>query len=271
MKFDSNLAWRQASATVSANRDVLLALAGVFFLLPRLVLSLFMPEPQSRPNMTPAEMADMLQSFYLQIAPYALPMMLFQAIGTLAMLTLFTDRSRPTVGQAIRQAARGLFPYLAAQFLLVLAVSFAGGLLIMVAGVSKQPALILLVAAGVIVAAVTVFLRMVLVAPVVAVERTYNPIRAIERSWHLTRGNALRICAFLLLIALVFMVAMAALVGVVGIVATLAMGPEGAKVTSAVISSVMAAGFSLYIAAILAAIHRQLAGPSAADISATFE
>ena len=122
MKFDSNLAWRQASATVSANRDVLLALAGVFFLLPRLVLSLFMPEPQSRPNMTPAEMMEMLQNFYLQIAPYAIPMMLFQAVGTLAMLTLFTDRSRPTVGQAIRQGARGLFPYLAAQFLLVVVI-----------------------------------------------------------------------------------------------------------------------------------------------------
>ncbi len=271
MKFDSNLAWRQASATVSANRDVLLALAGVFFLLPRLVLSLFMPEPQSRPNMTPAEMMEMLQNFYLQIAPYAIPMMLFQAVGTLAMLTLFTDRSRPTVGQAIRQGARGLFPYLAAQFLLVVVICFAGGLLITVAAISKQPALILLMIAGVAVAALVVALRMVLVAPVVAVEHTYNPIRAIERSWQLTRGNAGRLLVFLMLLALVIVIVMSALVAVTGTAAAMVMGPEGAKVTSAVITSVMAAGFSLYMAAILAAIHRQLAGPSAADISATFE
>ena len=41
MKFDSNQAWKQAASQVSANRDVLIALAGVFLLLPVLAFSLF--------------------------------------------------------------------------------------------------------------------------------------------------------------------------------------------------------------------------------------
>ncbi|MFD2135472.1 hypothetical protein ACFSLT_10020 [Novosphingobium resinovorum] len=41
MKFDSSRAWSQASQAVSANREVVLALAGVFFLLPQLMFSIF--------------------------------------------------------------------------------------------------------------------------------------------------------------------------------------------------------------------------------------
>ena len=45
MKLDSSLAWKQANAAISANREVLLALAGVFFLLPRLAFQLLAPTP----------------------------------------------------------------------------------------------------------------------------------------------------------------------------------------------------------------------------------
>jgi len=45
MKFDGNLVWQQASAAVSANREVVLALAGVFFMLPALGLALISPPP----------------------------------------------------------------------------------------------------------------------------------------------------------------------------------------------------------------------------------
>ena len=45
MTFDSNRAWKEASGAISANRDVVLALAGVFFLLPGLVSALLLPAP----------------------------------------------------------------------------------------------------------------------------------------------------------------------------------------------------------------------------------
>jgi hypothetical protein len=71
MKFDSNLAWSQASATVSANRDLVLALGGVFFLLPQLVLAEFMPDPPaSAPGASPQETLAAMQGFYRQILPW---------------------------------------------------------------------------------------------------------------------------------------------------------------------------------------------------------
>ncbi|GAM05589.1 hypothetical protein [Novosphingobium sp. MBES04] len=48
MQFDSNLAWNEAVARVRANRDVLMALAGVFFLLPALLSSVFLADIQQQ-------------------------------------------------------------------------------------------------------------------------------------------------------------------------------------------------------------------------------
>ena len=49
-KLDTNAAWKEASAIVSANREVLLALAGVFFMLPSLALSVIAGEPEVVPG-----------------------------------------------------------------------------------------------------------------------------------------------------------------------------------------------------------------------------
>ena len=48
-------------------------------------------------------------------------------------------------------------------------------------------------------------------------------------------------------------------------------GPEGAKVGSAVVSSVLGAVMTLYFVAVMAAVHRQLAGRSPDVDSATFD
>ena len=40
MKFSMSEAWRDATAMMSANREVLLIVAGIFFLLPSVVLTL---------------------------------------------------------------------------------------------------------------------------------------------------------------------------------------------------------------------------------------
>jgi hypothetical protein len=272
MKFDSNLAWRQTSATVAANRDVLLPLAGVFFLLPRLLFSLFMPEPPTGEGANPAEMVNQAQAFYLQILPWAIPLMLFQAAGTLAILTLFTDTRRPTVAEAIKLGAKGVLPYLLSQILFGIALSLVLGVFvgITIAIIRTGPAVVVVVIAA-IAAAIAASVRVILVAPVIAVEHSYNPVNALRRSWELTRGNALRIALFLALIVIVALVALGAITAVTGSLAALAGGKEAARIASGVVSATIAAVLAVYISAILAAIHRQLAGPSMADISSTFE
>jgi hypothetical protein len=271
MRFDSNLAWRTAHSAILANRDVLLAMAGVFFLLPRLAFSLLMPDPPTAQGMSPTQSMQAIEDFYAHAMPYMIPMILFQAVGILGILTLFTDRSRPTVGQALTLGAKGVLPYVLAQILLAMAIAMIGGGLIGVAALTKQP---VMAAGGVIVVsviAIGAYIRLSLVAPVVVVERVYNPVRALMRSWAITRGNGWRLFAFAMLVGVVMLVVMVAAISISGSLGALAGGPDAGRIASAVVSSVLAAMVTLYIAGLLAAIHRQLAGPSVDDIMATFE
>lgn len=271
MTFDSNLAWKQASAAVSANRDVLLALSGVFFLLPSLAFSLFLPQPQPAAGMDEKAILALMSAYYASAAPFIIPMVLVQAIGTLSMLTLFTDRSRPTVSEAIRRGGGGILPYLAAQVLLGLAVGVGGGTVLGIAGLTGQPLFVGVAVTAVLLAAVYVAVRTSLVAPLVAVEHMRNPVAALRRSWLLTRGNSVRLGLFYLLVIIAFVVIVSIVMALAGIVLALVAGAETARIASAVLSAVFGAVMTIFIVSILAAVHRQLAGPSANAIGRTFE
>lgn len=271
MKFDSNLAWKQAAASVSANREVLLAMAGVFFVLPALALDLFLPQPIVSQNLGNEVARAAAEARYLGILPYAIPTALIQAAGTLGMLTLFTDRSRPTVGQAIRRGVTGIVPYLLAQILMGLGVGLGGGLLIVIGVFSGSVAFRTVCVAAATLLVLYAIIRTSLAAPVIAVEGERNPVAALVRSWNLTTGNVLRIMLFYLLIVLAFIVVMAAVMAVAGALLAFAMGPEGQKIVISLISALLGAGMTVYVVAIVAAIHRQLAGPSPETVSAPFE
>jgi hypothetical protein len=262
VKFDSNLAWKEASAAISANRDVVFALAGVFFLLPGLVMALLFPAPQPTAGMDSKEAAAVIADYYTSILPLLLPLILFQAAGTLALLTLLTDRSRPTVGEAIGTGVKGILPYVLAQILLGVGVGLVGGLVLAIGSATGTAALTVLGLAAVGLMVIYVAIKTSLVAPVVAVEGERNPIAALRRSWLLTKSNSLRIAVFYLLVGVVFLVVISVVVALVGIVASLAGGAHAGEIAGAVISSALNAVMVLYFVAIVAATHRQLAGAS---------
>jgi hypothetical protein len=81
-----------------------------------------------------------------------------------------------------------VFPYIGAQLLLAMAVVVLGGGLVGVLGLANQPALAALGMVIVGVLALGAYVRTSLVAPVVAVERVHNPIKALQRSWAITRA-----------------------------------------------------------------------------------
>ena len=271
MKLDINLAWQQASTAIKANREVLLALAGVFFLLPRLAVELLVPAPPTAGAGGQAAWVAAMQLYYVQVLPFMVPMMLIEATGTLTMLALFTDRTRPTVGQAIGQGAKSVLPYLASQLLFAFGVGIAGGLVLQLAATSGIGGLPQLAVVIVAVAALCGFLRLVLVAPVMAVEHLRRPLAAMRRSLQLTRGNLGRIALFLGLLMLALVVSMYALISIAGSGMAMLAGPKPAQITAAAISASLSAVFAVYLAGILIAIHRQLAGPSASIIQTTFE
>ncbi|MCB2080289.1 MAG: glycerophosphoryl diester phosphodiesterase membrane domain-containing protein [Novosphingobium sp.] len=271
MKFDSNLAWKEASASIAANRDVLLALAGVFFLLPSLALGLLFPQPEPTAGMDQQAMMAQMSEYYLQIAPFAIPMTLIQAAGTLAMLTLFTDRRRPTVGEAIKAGIAGIVPYFLAQILLGLGIGLVGGTLIAVGAVTGSPVVTGLMIAIVGVLAIYLFIKTSLSAPVIAVEGERNPVAALKRSFALTKGNSVRLGVFYLLVGIAFLIVMMLAMGLVGIVVALIAGAEGALIANTIVSAAIGAVMTLYFVGIIAAVHRQLAGPSPDVAASTFE
>ena len=271
MNFDSNRAWQQASAAIRSNREVLFALAGVFFLLPILAFTLLFPQPTPPAGADEKAMMAFAMAYYAQTLPVAIPMALVQAAGTLGLLTLMTDRSRPTVGEAIRTGFAGLLSYIAAQLIVgfglgmaALAIMALGAILSGVGGAALSIA-----AAGALFLYVVV--RTSLSAPVVAVERVRNPVAALRRSWALTRGNTLRILVFFALLLLVFAIVLTIVLSLAGIVLALVMPAKPAAILAAVLSAGLQSGMALMLVGALAATHAQLAGEPEERSGATFD
>jgi hypothetical protein len=217
------------------------------------------------------QMLAMMSAYYTSALPFLLPIALLQAGGSLAVLTLFTDRNRPTVGEAIRTGFLGVLAYIAAQMILGMGLALALGVLLAIGSLTGTPAIAAIFVVAAIMLAVWIAIRTSLVAPIVAVERQRNPVAALVRSWALTRGNGGRIGVFYALVIVAFVVVMILVMAVVGIVLALVSGGEVARVVAAVVSSILGAAMTLYLVAILAAAHRQLAGPSAEAIGAAFD
>lgn len=271
MKFDSNLAWKQASSAISANREMLLALAGVFFLLPGLALALLFPAPEPVAGSEAKETLELIQGYYISILPFVIPMVLFQAAGTLALLTLLTDRTRPTVGEAIRLALKGIVPYFLAQIVLGLAIGLVGGLLLAPGAATASGGLSAIGIALTVLVAAYAGVKTSLAGPVIVVEGQRNPIEALKRSWLLTKGNSIRIALFYLLVAVAFLVVIMIVTAIIGILLVLLAGPHIGEMVNAVVSAALNAIMALYFVAIIAAAHRQLAGPSPDADGRTFE
>lgn len=269
--FDSNRAWQQATAAIRANREVLLALSGVFFLLPSLAFSLLFPQPTPPSGMDEQAAASFAIQYYSAVLPFAVPVAILQAAGTLALLTLLTDRTRPTVGEAIRTGFIALVPYIFSQILVALGYGLTGGLTLTVLGLTGSNAVVGVGLAALFAGIIYIYIRTSLTAPVVAVEGVRNPIAALSRSWALTRGHAGRILVFYALVLLAFVIVLMVVTSLSGLLLALLLPAKLAAIVSAVITSALGASMALTIVAIVAAVHAQLAGERPETIGAAFD
>ncbi len=270
MKLDSSAAWKEAIASLSANREVMAAIGGVFFLLPGLALNLFVSPPEPAQNMAPEQAMKLMSTFYASAAPFLIVMVVLQAVGVLAILTLCTDTTRPTVGEAIKRGVTGFLPYIGSNLLMGLGITMAAAVVGIVAasGIAVLAALMVI---GLVAAIAFAAVRLSLAAPVVAVDRVRNPVAVLARSWKLTRGNAGRIAWLMFLVIIAFFVIIMAVSAVAGVFSTLLFGAGAARTIEAVVSSLMSAGFTLVFTALLAAVHRQLSGDTPGAIATTFD
>ncbi|WP_428332849.1 hypothetical protein [Novosphingobium sp.] len=254
---DSSAAWHSARRMVWANRDMLLAIAGVFFLLPMLGAALALPVPQITQGMSQQQMADVLTRFYTVSAPIALPLSLPMLVGYLTILAVFLDRDRPTVGTALMLALR-LFPsYLVTQLVCALALSVLwvvvlGGLMVIV------PQAIAVVISLLVM--IYPLIRLMLIGPEMVTQRLLNPFRAIAAGIARSRRHVIGMALYFVPAVALFVVVYGLLMIVIGAALANVNQPEVQRMVSQVIAGIVVATGYTYFTAIVASAYQQL-GP----------
>ena len=294
MRFDGNLAWQQAVRLFSANKELLLVLAGVFFFLPGLASAFFLSDMQVQmvrdlngvDSHDPRAMINAVGALYAKIGPYMVLLTLAQMAGMMAMMALLTDAARPTVGQAIALGLRRLPTVLGVAALFVLGYLVAAMVFGLVLGVlaigvaaigggAGSVAMVVLVALGMgafmgfIIVAVT---RLSVTLPVIVIEQVRHPWRALVRSWTSTKGSTAPLLGFYLVLMVAYVV-IALLVYMV-LTAMVALGADhGSKayyMASGVISGLIGGVMSVLATCIVCAVHGQLTGQGREGMRETF-
>lgn len=270
MKFSMSEAWRDATAMMTANREVLLVVAGIFFFIPGVAMGLAMGDIQRIMLADPDNAQKMVLSFYTDWGWLLALGGIASVLGYLALLALLRDHNRPTVGEAIKIGLIGLLPAIGAYIVLVLGLGVVAAVLALIAGVTGSAAIGLIVSLAIVAVVAYVLVKVSLSGPVIAVDKVYNPFKILARSWRLTKGNSFRLLLFYLLLTITYIVIAAVASGILAVLLVV-VGASVATTINAIISAAISAVAYLVFVAVLAAVHRQLSGPSPASVSATFE
>lgn len=265
MKLDLSAAWERGTASIGANREIVLVLAGVFLFIPFFAIFLVLLgsgfDFTGNPDATQAEQAlrftALIGDFLGRYWWLLLIAFLMQAVGSLAIIRILADPAKPTVGDVLKLAARLVATLLAANILTGLVVQLptllaglAGG------GDTAAGAAINLIGLPFI---LYLSIKFVLIAPAVALEGQANPLKAIAHSWRATKGNWLRIFAFLVLFYIAALVLFLVLSLVFGLVFAL-LGARGEEIGSAAFWAFSLTTTYVIYYAVIAAMYRQLSG-----------
>lgn len=263
MKLDMSRAWNDTTRLLSANMQVIVVVAGVFFFLPYLALSLLAPgiaNPMAGAAPGQAQSPEAMMALFTgPVIAGMVAIALLQAVGTIALLTMLTDHARPTVGEALGTGVKALLPYIGTMLLQGLLVGVVIGLPLALAIASGNGAIAAIVGLAAFVAFIYLYVKFSLSVPVIAIEKQFNPLAVLRRSWTLTRGNSLRLLGFYLLL----FIAVIVLSMIVGIMLGLPLALVGGTVAefgSALIGSLTNTAMVIVFMGVLAAVHRQLSG-----------
>ncbi len=282
MGFDMNRTWSQAIALVQANFQLLAIIAGVFLLLPNVLFYVVLPDFTAMLGMSqdPEVMSAMLGDMAGRLIAFGLVAMLCQLIGYMAMVALMGD-SRPTVGEALRNAFSNLPTMIGVTILLILVyiavglvLSLATGLLAAALGalLGEAAALLLsfLVLFVLLFAMLYVAARFTLTVPSVVLGGMRNPVAVLGNSYKLTSPFAKRIFLFYLLLIVCYLVLSIIIGAVMGLLAAMLGSGPGSALFIGLVNGVMAAAVAMIFSGILVSMYEQIAGHGE-EIRETFE
>ena len=260
MKFDLDTAWKDTMGLLSRNFGLLAVLAGVFFFLPYAGFMIAVPEMGAMQSAQAGGDFEVVMAavteLYLEYWWVFLLLALIQGVGLLGMLALVRRRANPTVGEALATGARSVPSYMAAQLLQTALIVIVATLLLTVGALTGLSALAVL--GGIIAFVITCYIvtKLSLAAPVIAIEGQLNPVKALQRSWSLTRVNSMSLFLFYLLLTDAFIVVSAVVSLVLGLVFALA-GEQGALLGEAIVSGLLNAVMIVLMVCVMAAVHTQ--------------
>jgi hypothetical protein len=235
---DFNDAWNDAISLLRIHKEAAIAIAGVFIFLPTLIYGYMFPPPDFvSPPGSDAYTNEVL-TYFSGIAPWLLPISILAMIGTLAINCVVLNNAKPTTGQSIGISMKKFFTLFVASIVSGFVVMF-GFIFLFVPGIYLM-------------------VKFSQVANVIAAEDESNPITALTRSWAVTKGNSLRIFAFLLIIGIVGYIAMIIIDIVLGGGAKIVLPAGAGLLFVAFVSAFTATIFNLIMLFVYMAIYRQL-------------
>lgn len=283
MDFNMNRTWSQATTLLSGNFQLLAVIAGVFLLLPSIVLYIAMPDLFTMAAMPqdPDRMSEAMMNMMGPLLSFGLIALLFQIVGYGAMIDLMGGQ-RPTVGEAIARGIKCLLPvigaivlfglvYLLLAFLISLVSALLVGLVTAVGGEGAGVLISFLVAVVLLLTMLYIATRFSLTLPVIVLERQFNPAKALLRSWRLTSGHSRAIFGFYVLLLVAYVVIAVVVMGLVSVVGAALGGGTATALFMGIFNGLIGALVAMLLSGILVSMHQQLGGSSSAEVSETFE
>ncbi len=241
MKLSYSAVWKDTVALLQANGAVVAALAGVFLFLPALLIAHFLPYPEAA---DPKLLIDMWAEYFQANWPWFLLSSIVGMIGAIAILLLFLDPKRGTVGGTIATALM-ILPF---YFL----TSLLGGLIV-------GCGFVLLIVPGLYLLG-----RLCLATPVVVAEGQRNPISAVSRSFELTRGNGWALLGLIILIAITASIISGVVSTMLGLIFLGVLGQDVGLLLTRIVQTLGGAAVQALMLALTAAIYRQMSGRTSA-------
>ncbi len=254
-------AWDDTRGILGRDGKLIASVAAALLLLPTALLSLVAPQTASMAAEAEAAQGTAL---WLQLV-----VLIVTQIGVLA-LSVIALRPGASVGEAIATGAKRVFPVLGALLLYVVPMLFLFGIVVgaAVGGETPEAMLANLRAAGGGVLLVMLLWAVAMLylglrfffVPAVAVGEGAGPVAMLKRSWALTRGETLRLLAFLMLWLVLAIVVSMALGAVFGTLVALTLGaPEPFSVAAlagglvgGVVNAIVMSVYALMIARLYA-------------------
>lgn len=241
MRLDGGAALREAMAIWRRDREVILAVAGMFFFVPNLALSLLLTaSPGMAVDRGTGDDGALLQALQAQWtnAPWLALQALTELIGVAVLLALLLDPARPTVGEAIKTVFRRL-PVLVGATLLINAAKLGGLAMFLLPGLY-------------------VIGRVFVVIPVLVAEPQRRFGEAMTRALTMTKGQVLQLLSLSALLFFGGQLVALLLAGTAGAVARSGGNPVTMAMLATAIAAVGAA-MSTAFALVRATVYRRLA------------